>query len=92
MAALILAWLVVVNGWTFARFGMDKQRAVAGLRRIPESDLLGLCLIGGTIGAYAGRHRFRHKTRKQPFSTYLHLIAVLQSGGLIGWAAAGIAA
>jgi uncharacterized membrane protein YsdA (DUF1294 family) len=92
MIVSLLLWLVAVNSWTFARFGMDKKRAEAGGRRIPESDLLGLALIGGTLGAYAGRHHFRHKTRKQPFSMRLHIIALLQAGALAGWAAAGLPA
>lgn len=77
--------LLVVNGWTVWRFWHDKQCAVEGLRRVPEADLLGLALIGGTPGAYLARQLFRHKTRKQPFSFHLHLIAVLQAGGLVGW-------
>ena len=47
-----------------------------------------LAFLGGTIGAYAGRKAFRHKTRKQPFNTHLFRIAALQMlalGGLIGW-------
>ncbi|ODS99888.1 MAG: hypothetical protein ABS49_07085 [Erythrobacter sp. SCN 62-14] len=34
--------------------------------------------FGGIGGAYAGRALFRHKTRKQPFSAQLHLIACAQ--------------
>ncbi len=52
---------------------------------MPEADLLKLALIGGTPGAFLARHMFRHKTRKEPFSTYLQLIAVIQLGGLIGF-------
>ena len=47
-----------------------------------------LAFLGGTLGAYAGRSLFRHKTRKQPFNSHLFQIAVLQLlalGGLIGW-------
>lgn len=66
------------------RFHQDKQRAVAGVRRIPEANLLGLALIGGTPGAFLARSCFRHKTRKQPFSTWLMLIAVIQAGAIIG--------
>ena len=36
----------LVNLWTMLRFWQDKERALAGERRIPESDLLGLALIG----------------------------------------------
>lgn len=62
------------------RFWQDKARAVAGGRRIPEADLLGLALIGGSPGAFAARQLFRHKTRKEPFSTRLMLIAAVQVG------------
>jgi uncharacterized membrane protein YsdA (DUF1294 family) len=78
--------LILVNGWTILSFQDDKQRAVAGRRRIPESNLLGLALIGGSPGALLARRMFRHKTRKEPFSTQLFLIIALQIGALVGWA------
>ena len=76
-----------VNSITFALFGLDKARAEAGVRRISEATLLRLAFVGGTIGAYAGRRLFRHKTRKQPFSSNLHAIALLQALALggAGW-------
>ena len=77
--------LVLVNLWTILRFWQDKQRAVAGERRIPEGDLLGLALIGGSPGALLARSLFRHKTRKQPFSTYLLVIVALQVGATVGF-------
>ena len=81
--------LLLVNCWTIVRFWQDKMRAQAGERRIPEAGLLGLALIGGSPGALLARHFFRHKTRKEPFSTYLLLIVVLQLGALIGLGIAG---
>jgi uncharacterized membrane protein YsdA (DUF1294 family) len=81
--------LIAVNLWTVLRFRQDKRRAIFGAPRIPERELLGLALIGGTPGALLARHWFRHKTRKQPFSTLLILIAVIQAGAIIGLAAAG---
>jgi uncharacterized membrane protein YsdA (DUF1294 family) len=78
--------LLIVNLWTMLRFYDDKHRAQQGKRRIPEADLLALALIGGSPGAFAARHLFRHKTRKQPFSTWLMLIAVVQIGAAIGFA------
>lgn len=83
MLTAILSWLAFINGWTALRFWQDKSRAIAGSRRIPEADLLGLALVGGSPGAFLARHFFRHKTRKQPFSTYLMLIAGGQTCALI---------
>lgn len=80
--------LLAVNCWTMLRFWQDKRRAIAGERRIPEADLLGLALIGGSPGALLARRLFRHKTRKEPFSTRLLLIVALQMGALIGLAIA----
>ncbi len=84
----LAAFLLAVNCWTILRFWQDKQRARADERRIRESDLLGLALIGGSPGAFLARRLFRHKTRKEPFSTQLQIIAVVQLGTLIGLAVA----
>ena len=78
--------LLLVNLWTVLRFWQDKRRAIAGDRRVPEADLLGLALIGGSPGALLARRWFRHKTRKEPFSTWLLLIVAVQAGALIGLA------
>lgn len=80
MLVAALGWIVLVNAWTMVRFWQDKTRAVAGGRRIPEADLLGLAILGGSPGAFAARRLFRHKTRKEPFSTNLLLIAMAQFG------------
>ena len=84
MLLLFFAFLLV-NCWTILRFWQDKQRARAGERRIPESSLLGLALIGGSPGALLARRLFRHKTAKEPFSSQLLVIAALQIGVTIGW-------
>ena len=88
MIATIALALLAVNLWTILRFWQDKRQAIAGARRVPEANLLGLALIGGTPGALLARPLFRHKTRKQPFSTWLVLIAVVQIGAIIGVALA----
>ena len=84
----IAASLTAINFIAFAAFGLDKAKAQRGQYRIAESTLLLFAFLGGTLGAYAGRRVFRHKTRKQPFNSHLFQIAVLQMlalGGLIGW-------
>jgi uncharacterized membrane protein YsdA (DUF1294 family) len=76
---LILGTIILINAWTFMLFGFDKLRAEAGTWRIAESTLLGFALFGGSIGAFVGRRVFRHKTRKEPFSSDLRRIAILQA-------------
>ena len=88
----IVATLIAINVIAFAAFGLDKAKARRGQYRIAESTLLLFAFLGGTLGAYAGRSLFRHKTRKQPFNSNLFTIAVLQMlalGGLIGWWVSG---
>ena len=80
--------LITINLLAFTAFGVDKAKARAGRWRVQESTLLLFAFLGGTLGAYAGRSLFRHKTRKQPFNSHLFQIAVVQMlalGGLIGW-------
>jgi len=87
-----LGLFALVNLITFLLFGVDKLRARAGAGRVSEGALLTWALFGGTIGAYAGRALFRHKTRKQPFSSHLHQIAILQVCAFVlvgGWMLTG---
>lgn len=87
-----LAAFVLVNIWTFMLFGLDKIRAEEGTWRVSEGTLLAWAFLGGTIGAYTGRAVFRHKTRKQPFSSNLHQTAIFQvfAAALAGgWMLAG---
>jgi len=85
MFVTVALYVLVINLWTLGAFWHDKAQAIAHKRRISESDLLTLALMGGSPVAFAARHAFRHKTRKEPFSTRLQLIAVVQAGALFGW-------
>jgi uncharacterized membrane protein YsdA (DUF1294 family) len=74
------AWIYVVainltGAWMF---GLDKRRAIAGGRRLPERLLLLAAWSGGALGAVAGQILFRHKTRKQPFATLVRLALLSQ--------------
>ena len=86
--ANLATYAIAINFAAFAAFGIDKMLAEANRRRIAERDLLTLAMLGGSPGAYAGRHLFRHKTRKQPFCSQLHAVVALQVAGvvaLVGW-------
>ena len=77
LLALSLANLVA-----FSLFALDKARARAGGRRIPERTLLLAALLGG-LGAWLGQRLLRHKTRKQPFAAWLGLILTLHALALL---------
>jgi len=87
MPAALGLYLVVINLATFAAFGLDKRRAETGAWRIPERRLLGLAAVGGGPGAAAAQHVFRHKTRKEPFASWLRLILTVEAiaAGLALW-------
>ena len=56
----------------------DKLKAKKGAWRIPERTLIGIAVIGGSIGAIAGMNLFRHKTRHLKFSIGLPVILAVQ--------------
>jgi uncharacterized membrane protein YsdA (DUF1294 family) len=84
----LLAWLVAWTPVAFVAYGLDKRAATRGDWRIPELVLHGLALIGGVIGAWAGRFVFRHKTRKPVFLVVLIVASVLW-GAIAIWAITG---
>ncbi|TDR52710.1 uncharacterized membrane protein YsdA (DUF1294 family) [Halomonas ventosae] len=72
-------------------YGVDKAAARRGDRRIRESTLQLVALVGGWPGALLARRWFRHKTRKQPFGIILWGCAALNLG-LVAWLATADAA
>ena len=79
------AWLATINAAAFGIYAWDKHRAKHEKRRVPEAVLLGLALIGGTIGAAAAMMAFRHKTRKLAFLVPFAAVVVVQVAGLAWW-------
>jgi len=80
----ILYYLIGINLLTFLCFGMDKHRAqrnslhLKQYRRIPESTLLVIAMLGGSLGALIGMLTFRHKTKHLKFILLLPPILLLQ--------------
>lgn len=77
---ILLIYLEAVNLLALAMMGIDKHRARTSRERIPELVLLGVAVIGGSIGAIAGMRLFHHKTRKPRFSVGLPVILAMQIG------------
>lgn len=73
----LLAWIAGWSPVAFAAYGIDKRAAVRGGWRIPETVLHGLALVGGVIGAWAGRLVFRHKTQRPMFLVALVIATIV---------------
>lgn len=75
---ILILYLLVANAISFVIYGVDKQKAKHNRWRVPEKVLLGLAVLGGSVGAYAGMYTFRHKTQKAKFCIGVPLIFLLQ--------------
>ena len=80
---LVLYYIVIINILTFIFYGIDKLKAKKGKWRIPESTLLLLAIIGGSIGAFLGMKVWHHKTMHKKFKYGIPLIIILQLGVLL---------
>ena len=76
-------YLLILNVLTFILYGIDKRRARNGEWRIPEAVLLGLAVIGGSIGALVGMETWHHKTRHLKFRIGVPIIFFLHLAMLI---------
>ena len=74
---IIIAALLLVNIVAFAAYGIDKRKAQKNKWRIPESTLLLLAFIGGSLGALLGMRTFHHKTKHWKFKILVPLFLVL---------------
>lgn len=79
-------WLIAANLIAFIQMVRDKRFAERGLQRIPESTLLFWAFLGGAFGTVAAARLVRHKTRKQPFATWMLIWLWLQIILLLLWA------
>ena len=78
MIALLLFCIIGVNVITFVVYGIDKLKAKKGKWRVPETTLLLLAIIGGSVGAWCGVKVWHHKTMHLKFKYGLPSIILLQ--------------
>ena len=77
---LMVFFLVCVGLLNIDAFFMccaDKRRAKKSARRVPETRLLFLGLMGGCFGLLLGMRFFHHKTRKIRFILFVPILCVL---------------
>jgi len=63
MFNIFVLYLIVLNLVGFFIMSVDKKRAIKNQWRISEKALIGISIIGGSIGMLAGMNTFRHKTK-----------------------------
>ena len=80
---IALIYFAAINVVTFVLYGIDKFKAQHARWRIPESVLIGLAVIGGSIGAWLGMMVWHHKTQHKKFKYGIPLILVAQIALLI---------
>ena len=78
MMEVVAYFLIGINVLAFIVYGVDKWRAAHGRWRIPEDTLLGLAVIGGSIGALLGMKVWHHKTKHKKFVFGLPAILLIQ--------------
>ena len=75
---VVLIYLVVINVVTFFMYGIDKWKAKNSKWRIRETALLGLAVLGGSIGAWLGMKVWHHKTQHKKFKYGVPAIIIVQ--------------
>ena len=81
---IVFIYLVSINVVTFFMYGIDKWKAKKSRWRIREAALLGLAVLGGSIGAWLGMKVWHHKTLHKKFKYGVPAIIIVQLA-LIGY-------
>lgn len=71
-------YLLIINALSFLLMLVDKYKARNGLWRIPETTLMGVAALGGSIGSLAGMYLVRHKTQHPKFTVGIPVILAVQ--------------
>jgi len=85
---IIVVILAAMNLITFFVYGIDKWKAQHKRWRIPESALLGLAALGGSVGAWLGMRVWHHKTQHKKFKYGVPAIFVAQVALAVWWLSA----
>ncbi len=75
---IALIYLAAINMATFLVYGIDKWKAKKSKWRIRETALLGLAVLGGSIGAWLGMKVWHHKTQHKKFKYGVPTIIIIQ--------------
>ena len=76
----IFIFFIIINVAGFLAMGIDKAKAKAKAWRIPEKTLLGIAVMGGSLGVLLGMETFRHKTKHWYFKYGVPAILIIEIG------------
>lgn len=82
LSYIITFSLTALNLWAFVAFGVDKHKAKHSKWPTPESFLLTLAALGGSIGAVMGIKLWHHKTKHKKFQflvplfLFIHILLI----------------
>ena len=71
-------YLIIINIISFILFGYDKLSAKKQKNRIRNSTLLGISILGGSIGSIIGMYTFRHKTQTWYYKYTIPFMIIIQ--------------
>lgn len=74
----LLWYFVFISLASVAAAWYDKFAARRGLRRVPEAELLFLCVLGGSLAMYPALFLLHHKTRHKKFTIGIPVILAVQ--------------
>ncbi|MBN9646315.1 MAG: DUF1294 domain-containing protein [Terrisporobacter othiniensis] len=63
----MIYYLIIINVIGFFIMSLDKKKAIKKAYRIPEKNLLFVCVLGGSLGMLIGMYKFHHKTKHNKF-------------------------
>ena len=72
----LLLYLLIINAAGVVFMLADKIKAKRKAWRIPESTLLIVAALGGSLGSLLGMYLFRHKTRHPKFTVTIPLLLI----------------
>lgn len=80
---MLWLYLILINAAAWLLMRKDKKNARQHRFRVPETVLLGIGLLGGSLGGVCGMVMFHHKTRKPVFSIGLPVMLFIHLGILL---------
>lgn len=81
---IVLIYFAMINVVAFFVYGIDKWKSQHDRWRVPESMLLGLAAIGGSVGAWLGMKVWHHKTQHKKFKYGVPVMLLIQIS-LVVW-------